>query len=77
MAVFPSVKADDLLAVLTRAPLNYEMVRRNGSHRVLRSPDRPQVLFSYHQGATIAPGVVRKILVGTVGLSEEEALQLL
>jgi hypothetical protein len=34
-------------------------------------------LFSYQDGATVAAGAVRKILVNDVGLSEEEALKLL
>jgi predicted RNA binding protein YcfA (HicA-like mRNA interferase family) len=77
MAQFPSMKANDLLAVLLREPLAYSIVRQNGSHRFLRSPGRPQILFSYHGGVTVPPGVVRKILVGTVGLSEDEALGML
>ncbi len=77
MAQFPSVKASALLGVLMREPLAYVIVRQNGSHRVLRAPDLPLVLFSYHDGATVPPGVVRKILVRTVGLSEDEALSLL
>lgn len=77
VAQFPSMKASDLLAVLLRNPLNYEIVRQNGSHRILRSPDRPQLLFSYHEGATVPPGVVRKILVRIIGLGDEDALSLL
>lgn len=77
MAQFPAVKADALLAVLLREPLNYQIVRQKGSHRILRSPGRPQVLFSFHSGVTVPPGVVRKILVQTVGLDENEALGLL
>jgi hypothetical protein len=34
-------------------------------------------MFSFHNQATIARGLVRKILVDDVGLSEEEALRLL
>jgi len=66
-----------LLTVLLREPLRYSIVRQNGSHRVLRSGGRPPLLFSYHGGATVPPGVVRKILVQTVGLDEDEALELL
>lgn len=77
MAQFPSMKANDLLAVLLREPLAYSIVRQNGSHRFLRSDRRPPVLFSYHGGATVPPGVVRKILVQTVGLDEDQALELL
>jgi predicted RNA binding protein YcfA (HicA-like mRNA interferase family) len=77
MPQFPSMKARALLAVLLREPLGYEIVRQSGSHRVLRAADRPEILFSYHDGATVPPGVVRKILVKIVGLDEDEAVGLL
>lgn len=76
VAQFPSMKADDLLAVLLREPLAYTIVRRSGSHRTLKSEGRPRVLFSYHPGVTVSPGVVRQILVKTVGLDEGAALDL-
>lgn len=76
VAQFPSMKARDLERLLLRAPLNYAVERRHGSHRVLRASGRPQILFSFHDGATVPPGVVRKILVRDVGLSEDEALAL-
>jgi len=71
------MKASALLRVLTREPLGYEIVRQNGSHRTLQAPDLPQLLFSYHDGATVPPGVVRKYLVKVIGLQEQEALDLL
>lgn len=71
------MKANDLLAVLMRAPLNYEIVRQKGSHRTMEADGRPRVRFSYHDGATVPPGVVRHILVKTVGLAADEALELL
>ena len=74
---FPSMKARRLLAILTREPLNYRVVRQTGSHRVLRAPGRPQVLFAPHDRVTVSPSLVRKILVRDVGLSEREARRLL
>ncbi len=76
---FPSVKASKLLAVLTREPLGYRVVRQAGSHRRLVSDDpaRPPVVFAFHAGATVPPWVVRYILVDTVGLDEREAVRLL
>jgi predicted RNA binding protein YcfA (HicA-like mRNA interferase family) len=71
------MKAQALVAVLRRAPLSYSVARQSGSHRKFSSENYPPVTFSYHDGVTVPPGVVRKILVGTVGLSEEEALGLL
>jgi predicted RNA binding protein YcfA (HicA-like mRNA interferase family) len=77
-AQFPSLKAQRLLAVLKREPLAYEVVRQKGSHRTMRSPNGyGQLLFSYHEGATVPPGAVRKIMVKDVGLDEETALGLL
>lgn len=56
-----------------REPLNYSIVLRKGSHRVLRSPRYPQLVFSYHESRTVAPGAVRKILVSDAGLDEDFA----
>jgi predicted RNA binding protein YcfA (HicA-like mRNA interferase family) len=76
--VFPSLKATALLAVLMRKPLDYYVDRQRGSHRTLRSAAGYPVLhFSFHDGTTIPPGVVRKILTRDVGLTEQEALDLL
>jgi predicted RNA binding protein YcfA (HicA-like mRNA interferase family) len=74
---FPSMKARRLLAILMRAPLNYRVVRQTGSHRILRAPGRPQILFAPHDRVTVSPGVVRKILVRDVCLDEREARRLL
>ena len=77
MPEFPSMKARELFAVLTREPLNYEVARRRGSHRRLKAPGRPPITFAFHDGATVPPGLVRKILCRDVGLGEDEALKLL
>lgn len=72
------MKGRKLLRVLTREPLSYEVVRQRGSHRQLRSPKNyPPLTFSFHDSATIPPGLVRKILTKDIGLSEEEAKSLL
>jgi predicted RNA binding protein YcfA (HicA-like mRNA interferase family) len=77
MNEFPSMKARELLAVLTREPLSYEIARQRGSHRRLTAPAWTPITFAFHDGATIAPGLVRKILCRDVGLGEDEALKLL
>jgi predicted RNA binding protein YcfA (HicA-like mRNA interferase family) len=74
---FPSKNARQLLAILTRTPLNYSVVRQSGSHRRLESPDYPPLTFSFHDNATIPAGLVRKILTKDVGLAEQEARKLL
>lgn len=74
---FPSMKAQEFERILARAPLEYTVARQTGSHRRLVAPNHPPLTFSYHKGATIPPGVVRKILVKDVGLTEEQALTIL
>ena len=76
--MFPSIKARKMFAVLARAPLGYTTLRQVGSHKVLRSSSGyPDLFLAFHDKATVAPGLVRKILVDDVGLTEEEALSLL
>jgi predicted RNA binding protein YcfA (HicA-like mRNA interferase family) len=77
MSEFPSMRARELLAVLMREPLSYEIVRQRGSHRRLKGPGRPPITFAFHDRAEVAPGLVRKILCRDVGLGEDEALRLL
>jgi predicted RNA binding protein YcfA (HicA-like mRNA interferase family) len=72
------MKARQLLAVLARPPLRYHVVRQSGSHRRLKSAaGYPPLTFAWHDGATVAPVAVRKLLVEMVGLSVEEALRCL
>jgi predicted RNA binding protein YcfA (HicA-like mRNA interferase family) len=74
---FPSLKARQLLAVLTREPLDYRVVRQSGSHRRLKAPGRPAITFAFHDRRTLRPREVRDVLVSQVGLAEHEALHLL
>jgi len=75
---FPSMKARALRRVLGRRPLSYSSDRSAGSHEALTSDaGYPPLTFAFHDGDTIAPGLVRKILVKDVGLSVEEARRLL
>lgn len=67
------MKARELLRVLMREPLGYSISRQRGSHRMLVAQGRPPVLFSFHDGATVPPGAVAKILIKDVGLTEDEA----
>jgi predicted RNA binding protein YcfA (HicA-like mRNA interferase family) len=58
--------------------MRYRVVRQTGSHRRLKSAAGcPPLTFAWHDGATIAPGLVRKVLVRQVGLSVQEALRCL
>jgi predicted RNA binding protein YcfA (HicA-like mRNA interferase family) len=73
---FPSVKWPALRRVLEGGALSYHVERTSGSHRTMKSADRPTLHLSFHDDATLPPGLVRKILVKDVGLTEEEALKL-
>lgn len=75
--MFPSMKARALLWLLMRKPLLYRVDRTTGSHRILVSEaGYPRIVFAYHDGATVSPTRVRKILTREVGLTEMEALRL-
>jgi predicted RNA binding protein YcfA (HicA-like mRNA interferase family) len=78
MPRFPSMSASDFMRVLRKKPLKYRITRQSGSHRTLESDEGyPRLTFSWHDGATLAPGLVKKVLVKDVGLTEEEAFNLL
>ncbi|WP_405085042.1 type II toxin-antitoxin system HicA family toxin [Microbispora sp. NBC_01389] len=70
---FPSLKARQMLAVLLS--LGYWESARRGSHRKLVCEGRPTLTFAFHDGASLAPGVVKDILVKQVGLDVDEALK--
>jgi predicted RNA binding protein YcfA (HicA-like mRNA interferase family) len=71
------MRGRELLRVLNREPLNYDVIRQRGSHRKLESANGyPPLVFSFHDRQEIPPRVVRKILVQDVGLAEHEALRL-
>ncbi len=74
---FPSLKARRLLAILTREPLSYRVVRQTGSHRVLVAPGRPRVLFAFHDRQTVRSHVVKRVLCHDVGLEPDAARELL
>jgi predicted RNA binding protein YcfA (HicA-like mRNA interferase family) len=74
---FPFLKARKLLRVLQAEPLGYRAVRQKGSHRRMEAPDRPPVVFAFHDTQTIRPSTVKDILCNQVGLTERDALALL
>jgi predicted RNA binding protein YcfA (HicA-like mRNA interferase family) len=71
---FPSLRARAMLAVL-QGKLGYEIERQRGSHRRLVAGGRPPLTFAFHDSESLSPGVVRDILVKQVGLSHDEALE--
>lgn len=71
------MKAPELMRLLAREPLNYEVERVRGSHKRLKSRSGyPELGLAFHDKDTVAPGLVRKILTKDVGLSLEDALRL-
>lgn len=69
------MRSSDLLHIL--AHLGYIEDRRVGSHRRLKANGRPDLTFAFHDGQTVPPGLVRKILAKDVGLSEDEIREIL
>lgn len=70
---FPSLKARRLLRLLVRELGYSEALGRSGSHRILTAPGRPRLVFAFHDGDEIGGAMVRRILVKDVGLSIDEA----
>jgi predicted RNA binding protein YcfA (HicA-like mRNA interferase family) len=64
-----------LRLLLTR--LDYRVVRQTGSHRRLVADGRPAITFAFHDKATVSPRTVGVILVQQVGLSPDEAKEVL
>ncbi|HYQ76150.1 type II toxin-antitoxin system HicA family toxin [Cellulomonas sp.] len=66
------MKARRLRTLLERE-LGYVTVRSTGSHRTMRAPGWPQLVFAFHDGDTVGGHLVRNVLVKQVGLSDDEA----
>jgi len=71
------MKWPQLKRVLERQPLGYRVTKQSGSHRTMESEGRPTLWLAFHDRAELPPGLVRKIMVKDIGLSEEDALELL
>ncbi|GIG61413.1 hypothetical protein Lfu02_57850 [Longispora fulva] len=72
---WPSVNAPKMLRLLQK--LGYVITRQNGSHRYLQAEGHGVIIFAFHDSATIAPHIVRKILIRDVGLTIDEAWEVL
>lgn len=71
---FRAMKAREFRRLLYRR-LGYQDSGKSkgGSHRRLVAPGRPTITFAFHDKAEVSPGLVRSILVNQVGLSLDEA----
>jgi predicted RNA binding protein YcfA (HicA-like mRNA interferase family) len=72
---FPSMKARQLRRVVDR--LGYAEARRTGSHSRLKAEGRPAITWAFHDGRTLAPGLVHDVLCNQIGLDVDDALALL
>jgi predicted RNA binding protein YcfA (HicA-like mRNA interferase family) len=78
MAKFPSLKSKRMLAILQRSPLKYSVAHMVGSHRKLVSAGGyPDIRYAFHDSVTLPGSIVKEILVNRIGLTEQEALNLL
>lgn len=71
------MKARALRRVLEKHPLSYAANTTSGSHTKMTSATYPDLLFAFHDGDTVPPHLVKKILVKDVGLTVDEARALL
>ena len=71
------MKSRKLLGVLMRKPLSYHIIRTHGSHRILSSEKYPQLLYSFHDSIELSGHQVQRVLLSEVGLTIEEALEVI
>jgi len=74
MTKLPRVRGRELIAALRKA--GFEVVRVKGSHHFLRHPDGRCTVVPVHQGETIGPGLMAKIL-RDCEMTREELVELL
>ena len=67
------MKTKELIKCLSRFPLCYKIHRQKGSHRILKSPNYPDLRIGYHDTVEVSGSYVRNLLVKEVGLSEKMA----
>ena len=69
MSRWPSVKAKRLLAALLR--IGWSIKRQSGSHKTLARPDRPDLVFAFHDSDEVGPHMLARIAKHT-GLKPED-----
>lgn len=72
---FAAMKARRMRSLLERELGYTAKPGTGGSHRKLEAEGRPTLIFAFHDGAEVGPALVRSILVKQVGLTLEEAKQ--
>lgn len=74
---YPSMKWPELRRILERAPLGYRVTRQSGSHKTMEADGRPMLHLAFHDSQELPGGLIRKILLKDVGLSDQEARALI
>jgi len=67
---WPSIKAKQALAALLR--IGWTIKRQSGtSHRILKRPSWPDLLFAFHDRVTLGPAAM-KVLAKKTGLTPQD-----
>ncbi|WP_433758411.1 type II toxin-antitoxin system HicA family toxin [Nocardia sp. CA-135398] len=74
MPPLPAISGDRVIKALERA--GFGLIRVNGSHHMMRSPEGRFTVVPVHRGADIKPGTLRRI-IRDAGMSVAEFVQLL
>ncbi len=74
MMKLPRLTGRQLIAAFHKA--GFEVIRVKGSHHFLRHPDGLRTVVPVHQGETIGPGLMSKIL-RDCEMTHDELLELL
>jgi predicted RNA binding protein YcfA (HicA-like mRNA interferase family) len=59
VSAWPATKARRVLAALQR--IGWVVKRQSGSHRTLSRPDRPDVVFAFHDDDELGPRILSRI----------------
>lgn len=71
------MKPKQLLKLLRKLGYRIDRSSQNGGSHVWITNGTNRFVWAFHPGQAIPPGLVKKILMKDVGLSEEEARELL
>jgi predicted RNA binding protein YcfA (HicA-like mRNA interferase family) len=74
---FPAMRWPACRRILERQPLGYVVTRQTGSHCTFEADGRPPLHLAFHDNQELPGRVIRKILVIDIGLTEDEARDLL
>jgi predicted RNA binding protein YcfA (HicA-like mRNA interferase family) len=74
---YPSLKPAQLLRLLREIGFEIEPGSRGGGSHLWVTNGEVRLRWAFHKGATIPPGLVRKILTKDIGLTDDEVKQLL